>query len=72
MSWPCKGKYAFFLFKTRIYTKEFKEPLVRPTLLGSFSLFARVGKHSTLVFLRFKLQRWEREIGRNRELNLDG
>lgn len=60
----------FFFLKPE-FTQKNQMLVVRPTFLESFCVFARVGKHSTLVFLRFKLQQWEREIDRNSELKLD-
>ena len=62
----------FFFLKPEFAQKNFKIRLARPTFLESFWLFAAVDTHSTLVFLRSKLQQWKHEIGRNRELNLDG
>ena len=40
---------SFFCSMRKICTKEFKVPLVRPTFLESFCVFARVGKHQRQI-----------------------
>jgi len=61
---------SFFFLKLKFTQRKFQIRLVRPKFLESFWLFAPVDTHSTLVFLRSKLQQWKRETVRNSELDL--